>query len=102
MFIVIDLFFIISDCDFIVGSDYGEPEVNINYKTKNYAMCVFSFIIFLQKYKKVIKAHKIMLVMGSPVFHIMFCGGFSEAQSTSASTVSIPDLKPSAFKDLKE
>lgn len=64
------------DCDFIVGSDYGEPEV--------------------------IKAHKIMLVMGSPVFHIMFCGGFSEAQSTSASTVSIPDLKPSAFKDLKE
>ena len=34
MCIVIDLFFIISDCDFIVGSDYGEPEVNINYKTK--------------------------------------------------------------------
>jgi hypothetical protein len=45
-----------------------------------------------------------MFVMGSPVFHIMFCGGFSEADPTSANnnTVPIPDIKPSVFKDLKE
>ena len=56
---------------------------------------------------QLVKAHKLFLVMGSPVFEAMFFGGMAQAnaqhQSTSqGDTVEILDIQPSTFKDLIE
>ncbi len=55
---------------------------------------------------QLIKAHRIFLAMGSPVFEAMFYGGMAQAASSSNAgqdqPITVPDLQPSAFKDLLE
>ncbi len=59
---------------------------------------------------KVVKAHKIFLAQGSPVFHAMLFGKMTQAAVSGgkndmssqivAELIAIPDLTPTSFKDL--
>ena len=53
------------------------------------------------------KAHKIFLAMGSPVFETMFYGGMAQANagrsvSRGSEAIEVLDVQPAAFKDLLE
>lgn len=57
--------------------------------------------------EQLVKAHKIFLAMGSPVFETMFYGGMAQANasrsvSRGSDAIEVLDLQPSAFKDLLE
>ena len=58
---------------------------------------------------KVVKAHKIFLAQGSPVFHAMLFGKMTQAavsgdkndmSTQNVELIAIPDLTPTSFKDL--
>ena len=49
------------------------------------------------------KAHKIFLAMGSPVFETMFYGEQANAgRSRRFEAIEVVDVQPAAFKDLLE
>ena len=57
--------------------------------------------------KQLVKAHKIFLAIGSPVFETMFFGGMAQAnagesESRGSEAIEVLDLQPAAFKDLLE
>ena len=52
-----------------------------------------------------VKAHKIFLAMGSPVFETMFYGEMAQAnagRSRGSEAIEVLDVQPAAFKDLIE
>ena len=53
------------------------------------------------------KAHKIFLAMGSPVFENMFYGGMVQANAgksvdSRSETIEVLDIQPATFKELLE
>jgi hypothetical protein len=73
-------------------------------------LIVNSVIIYVLKklfFQQLVKAHKIFLAMGSPVFETMFYGGMAQANAgrsvnTGSDAIEVQDIQPFAFKDLLE
>ena len=56
---------------------------------------------------QLVKAHKIFLAMGSPVFENMFYGGMVQANAgksvgSRSETIEVLDIQPATFKELLE
>ncbi|KAK4005709.1 BTB/POZ domain-containing protein 2-like [Daphnia magna] len=96
---------IASNVDWQVDKKSNSERAKYLFETSLYCDC--EFLVGNEEEKELVKAHKIFLAMGSPVFETMFYGGMAQANagrsvSTGSHAIEVQDIQPFAFKDLLE
>nr|CAH0102927.1 unnamed protein product [Daphnia galeata] len=96
---------IASNVDWQVDKKSNSDRAKYLFETALYCDC--EFLVGNEEEKELVKAHKIFLAMGSPVFETMFYGGMAQANAgrsvnTGSDAIEVQDIQPFAFKDLLE